>query len=137
MERTVEYYAGIYDGRVDHHEVAKYNLIQQESGWIGCGIFQPTEEMPSNCISLAVLVNDLQAYLDRILGLTGTYPIPLRRLPPNSARIPFSKTSLAVDNHTSSSLSRSRAAAWTSPQRGASEPLCDGLLDLMRPLLTG
>ena len=32
MEWTVEYYAGMFDRRVDRHEETNYNLIQQESG---------------------------------------------------------------------------------------------------------
>ena len=42
-----------------------------------CCVFQPTEEMASNCPSLAVMVNDLQTYLDRTIGLAGTDPMPL------------------------------------------------------------
>ena len=45
-----------------------------------CCVFQPTEEMASNCPSLAVMVNDLQTYLDRTIGLAGTDPMPLTEL---------------------------------------------------------
>ena len=43
-----DFYTGMFDWQIDHHEEANYRFIQQESGGIGGGIFQHTEGMPPN-----------------------------------------------------------------------------------------
>ena len=40
-----EFYTGMFDWQIHYHEEANYRLIQQESGGIGGGIFQHTEDM--------------------------------------------------------------------------------------------
>ena len=67
-----EFYTGMFDWQIDHHEQANYRFIQQESGGIGGGIFQHMEDMPPNHPSVAVIVNNLQAYLDKAVSLGGT-----------------------------------------------------------------
>ena len=67
-----EFYTGMFDWQIDHHEQANYRSIQQESGGIGGGIFQHMEGMPPNHPSVAVMVNDLQAYLDKAVSLGGS-----------------------------------------------------------------
>jgi predicted enzyme related to lactoylglutathione lyase len=46
--------------------------VQQESEGIGGAIFQHREGMPPNAPSVGVMVDDLQAYLDKAVGLGGT-----------------------------------------------------------------
>ncbi len=48
-----------------------YRLIQKEPEGIGGGIFQHKEGMPPNTPSVAVMVDDLQAYLDKAVSLGG------------------------------------------------------------------
>ena len=52
-----------------------------QSGGIGGGVFQHTEDMPPNHPSIAVLVNDLQAYLDKAVSLGGSALMPPTELP--------------------------------------------------------
>ena len=76
-----EFYTGIFDWQIHRHEEANYRLIQQESGGIGGGIFQHTEGMPPNHPSVAVMVNDLQAYLDKAVSLGGSALMPPTEVP--------------------------------------------------------
>ncbi len=66
-----EFYTGMFGWEVMLHEEMNYRLVQQESGGIGGGIFEHTEGMPPNHPSVAVMVDDLQAYLDRAVTLGG------------------------------------------------------------------
>ena len=76
-----DFYTGMFDWQIHHHEEANYRLIQQESGGIGGGIFQHTEDMPPNHPSIAVMVNDLQAYLDKAVSLGGSALMPPTEVP--------------------------------------------------------
>ena len=76
-----DFYTGMFDWQIHHHEEANYRLVQQESEGIGGGIFQHTEGMPPNHPSVAVLVNDLQAYLDKAVSLGGTALMPPTEVP--------------------------------------------------------
>ncbi len=76
-----EFYTGMFDWQVDLHEEANYRLVQQEPGGIGGGIFQHTEDMPPNHPSLAVVVDDLQGYLDKAVSLGGTALMPPTEMP--------------------------------------------------------
>ena len=67
-----EFYTAMFDWEIVHFEEANYRFVQQESGGIGGGIFQHMEGMPPNHPSVAVFVNDLQAYLDKAVSLGGT-----------------------------------------------------------------
>ncbi len=66
------FYAEMFDWQIHLHEETNYRLIQQEPGGIGGGIFQHAEGMPPNNPSVAVMVSDLQAYLDKAVSLGGT-----------------------------------------------------------------
>ena len=76
-----EFYNGMFGWQIDHHEEANYRLIKVESGGIGGGIFEHTEGMPPNHPSIAVMVDDLQAYLDRAVSLGGHALIHPTELP--------------------------------------------------------
>ena len=76
-----DFYTGMFDWQIHYHEEANYRIIQQESGGIGGGVFQHTEDMPPNHPSVAVLVNDLQAYLDKAVSLGGSALMPPTELP--------------------------------------------------------
>ena len=58
-----------------------YRLVQQEGEGIGGGIFPHEEGMPPNTPSVAVMVDDLQAYLDKAVGLGGEAMMPPTDLP--------------------------------------------------------
>lgn len=49
-----------------------YRLVEQEPDGIGGGIFQHMAGMPPNAPSVAVMVDDLQAYLDKAVSLGAT-----------------------------------------------------------------
>ena len=67
-----EFYTAMFDWQVHFLEESNYRLVQEESGGIGGGIFEHTEGMPPNSPSVAVMVDDLQAYLDKAVELGGT-----------------------------------------------------------------
>ena len=67
-----EFYTGMFDWQIHLHEETNYRLVQQEPGGIGGGIFQHAEGMPPNNPSIAVMVGDLQAYLDKAVSLGGS-----------------------------------------------------------------
>ena len=67
-----KFYTGMFDWQMDHLEEANYRFIQQESGGIGGGIFHHIEGMRPNYPSVAVIVNDLQVYLDKAVSLGGS-----------------------------------------------------------------
>ncbi len=67
-----EFYRGMFGWQTTHMEAMNYRLIQQESGGIGGGIFQHMDGMPPNAPSVAVRVDDLQAYIDKAVSLGGT-----------------------------------------------------------------
>ena len=76
-----EFYTGMFDWQINYLEEANYRIVQQESGGIGGGIFQHTEGMPPNSPSVAVLVDDLQTYFDKAVGLGGTALMPPSEVP--------------------------------------------------------
>ena len=49
-----------------------YRLVEQEPDGIGGGISQHMEGMPPNAPSVTVMVDDLQAYLDKAVSLGAT-----------------------------------------------------------------
>jgi predicted enzyme related to lactoylglutathione lyase len=57
---------------VDMEGGMTYRLVEQEPDGIGGGIFQHVEGMPPNAPSVAVMVDDLQAYLDKAVSLGAT-----------------------------------------------------------------
>ena len=71
----------MFDWQIHLHEEANYRLVQQESGGIGGGIFQHTEGMPPNHPSIAVMVDDLQAYFDKAVSLGGSALMPPMEIP--------------------------------------------------------
>ena len=76
-----DFYTGMFDWQIHLHEEANYRLVQQESGGIGGGIFQHTEGMPPNHPSIAVMVDDLQAYFDKAVSLGGSALMPPMEIP--------------------------------------------------------
>ena len=67
-----DFYTKMFNWKIKYLENAIYRLVQQESGGIGGGIFEHTEGMPPNHPSVAVMVDDLQASLDKAVSLGGT-----------------------------------------------------------------
>ena len=76
-----EFYSGMFNWQIQHLPDANYRLVQQESGGIGGGIFQHTEDMPPNNPSVAVMVDDLQEYFDKAVSLGGKTLMPPAELP--------------------------------------------------------
>ena len=67
-----DFYTRMFGWKINFIEQANYRLIQQEGDGIGGGMFEHTEGMPPNAPSIAVKVDDLQAYLDKAVSLGGT-----------------------------------------------------------------
>ncbi len=71
-----DFYTAMFGWKVNYIEQANYRIVQQETDGqvegIGGGIFEHTEGMPPNAPSIAILVDDLQAYIDKAVGLGGT-----------------------------------------------------------------
>ena len=66
------FYTQMFDWQINYMEQAQIRFVQQESEGIGGAIFQHREGMPPNAPSVGVMVDDLQAYLDKAVGLGGT-----------------------------------------------------------------
>ncbi len=70
--QTLEnFYTQMFGWQVNYMEEASYRMVQQEPDGIGGGIFEHTDGMPPNAPSIAVLVDDLQACLDKAVSLGG------------------------------------------------------------------
>ena len=67
-----DFYTGMFGWKINFIEQANYRMIDQEADGIGGGMFEHTEGMPPNAPSIAVAVDDLQAYLDKAVSLGGT-----------------------------------------------------------------
>lgn len=67
-----DFYTGMFGWQTKHLQDANYRLVQEEPGGIGGGIFEHTEGMPPNHPSVAIMVDDLQASLDKAVSLGGT-----------------------------------------------------------------
>ena len=80
-EALAEFYIQMFDWQINFLEENNYRLIQQEPDGIGGGLFQHTPEMPPNSVSIAVMVDDLQAYLDKAVGLGGSTLMPPTEIP--------------------------------------------------------
>ena len=79
-----EFYTKMFDWQVNGVDMGggmTYRLVQQEPDGIGGGIFQHMEGMPPNAPSIAVLVDDLQAYLDKAVSMGGTALMQQNELP--------------------------------------------------------
>ena len=71
--KTLEnFYTKMFGWKINFIEEANYRLVQQEGEGIGGGMFEHVEGMPPNAPSIAVAVDDLQAYLDKAVSLGGT-----------------------------------------------------------------
>lgn len=68
------FYEAMFGWEFHYHEAMKYRIIQQDAEGIGIGggMFEHTPEMPPNAPSIGIQVDDLQAYLDKAVGLGGT-----------------------------------------------------------------
>ena len=72
VKRLESFYTGLFGWRINYIEQANYRIIQQEGYGIGGGMFEHTEGMPPNAPSVAIAVDDPQAYLDKAVSLGGT-----------------------------------------------------------------
>lgn len=68
-DALVGFYSDIFGWRIQYDEANDYQVIQEEEGGIGGGIFRRQEGMP--CLSLSAQVDDIQAYLDKAESLGG------------------------------------------------------------------
>ena len=67
------FYEGMFGWEFQYHEAMRYRIMPPPAdGYgIGGGMFEHTPEMPPNTPSIGVQVDDLQAYLDKAVGLGG------------------------------------------------------------------
>ncbi len=73
-EALESFYTQMFDWQINYvpmEDVGGYRLVQAEGYGIGGGIFQHMEGMPPSTPSVAVQVDDLQAYLDKAVSLGG------------------------------------------------------------------
>ena len=100
-----KFYTGVFDWQIDYVAQANYRLVQQEPDGIGGGMFEHVDGMPPNAPSIAVGVDDLQAYLDKAVGLGATALM-------QPMDIPGGFGSLAIFND----IAGNRISLFTSPQ---------------------
>ena len=82
-EGLESFYTEMFDWQISSVDMGgmAYRFVQQEAEGIGGGIFQHGEGMPPNTPSVGVVVDDLQAYLDKAVGLGGESMMPPTDLP--------------------------------------------------------
>ncbi len=64
-----------------------YGLVHANEGGIGGGVFQAQEGMPTNCVTVYVQVDDLQAALDKISASGGATAMPPMEIAPGFGSI--------------------------------------------------
>ena len=71
-EALNDFYTEMFGWQTTLMQEMNYRLVKQEPAGIGGGIFQHMDGMPPNAPSVAVMVDDLQAYLDKAASLGAT-----------------------------------------------------------------
>lgn len=76
-EAQQEFYGSLFDWDINQvDDQWSYGLVQHEEGGIGGGISRSGEEPPRPLVTFYVMVDDLQAYLDKAVSLGGTQVLP-------------------------------------------------------------
>jgi len=75
-----EFYAGLFDWKIEWVEQMGYGLVQKEESGIGGGIGQSRDGGPGH-VTFYVEVDDPQASLDRAESLGGTTIMPVTEIP--------------------------------------------------------
>ena len=78
-EALNEFYTEMFGWQTTLMKEMNYRLVKQEPAGIGGGIFLHMDGMPPNAPSVAVMVDDLQAYLDKAVGLGANGPDATQR----------------------------------------------------------
>ena len=76
-----EFYTEMFGWQTTLMKEMNYRLVKQEPEGIGGGIFQHMDGMPPNAPSVAVMVDDLQAYLDKAVSLGATALMQPKEIP--------------------------------------------------------
>jgi hypothetical protein len=79
-KRLQDFYANLFDWKIDADNPMNYGLVAAGEGGIGGGIFQGPAEMPAY-LTFYVRVDDLQAYLNKAEGLGGKAVVPPTPIP--------------------------------------------------------
>ena len=91
-EAQQEFYASLFDrGITPTGDEWNYGLVQHSEGGIGGGISQSADDPPKPSITFYVMVDDLQAYLDKAVSLGAT-----QAMPPMEMEVNDSKFSIAA-----------------------------------------
>ena len=84
------FYGTLFDWKISIDEAMNYGVVETGGeGGIGGGVFQTQAEMPSY-VTFYVLVDDLQAYLDKAESLGGKTIMPPTPIPNIGAAAMFS-----------------------------------------------
>ena len=90
--RSQKFYASLFDWEITPaSEEWNYGLVQHSEGGIGGGISDSGDDPPKPMVTFYVMVDDLQAYLDKATGLGGT-----QVLPPMDMEVDGSKFAIAA-----------------------------------------
>lgn len=104
-EALNDFYTEMFGWKTTLLQEMNYRLVEQEPEGIGGGMFKHTDGMPPNAPSVAVMVDDLQAYLDKAVSLGAT-----ALMQPNE--IPGGFGSLAIFND----IAGNRISLFKSPE---------------------
>ena len=81
-QKSMGFYKDLFDWKISEHEGMSYGMVEAgaEKGAIGGGIC-PTQEGAPPSLTFYVLVDDLQAYLDKAVKLGGKPVVPPTPIP--------------------------------------------------------
>ena len=77
-KRLQEFYAQLFDWKIDANNPMNYGMVEASEGGIGGGIGQGDGPQ---YVTVYVQVNDLQAYLDKVERLGGKTLVPPTEIP--------------------------------------------------------
>ncbi len=80
-KKAYQFYTDLFGWKIDAEKMPGYGLVSNEGDRsIGGGIFKATAEMPPY-VTIYVMVDDLQAYLDKAVKLGGSIVVPPTPIP--------------------------------------------------------
>ena len=82
-----QFYGKLFDWKIiPASEEWSYGLVQHSEGGIGGGICQSGEDPAKPMVTFSVMVDDLQAYLDKAVGLGGAQVLPPLEMEVNESK---------------------------------------------------
>ncbi len=79
-KKAQEFYARLFDWKIDTNNPMNYGMVDTGGGGINGGIYQPPEGCPPY-MTMYIMVDDLQKYLDKAVSLGAKECMPTTPIP--------------------------------------------------------